>query len=151
MDGVEDPLELSVVLVNHNGAECLPGALDALASGTAETRVECVVVDSASSDGSWRDLGRHWRAARALRFADNIGFCAGSNRGAEAARGRLLAFVNFDARVEPGWDTPLRALLDDDPGISVATGLLLRPDGRTIEAAGLEIAPNMATYGRLEN
>jgi GT2 family glycosyltransferase len=37
-----------------------------------------------------------------------------------------------------------------DPEISVATGLLLRPDGTTLEAAGLEIAPNTATYGRLE-
>jgi GT2 family glycosyltransferase len=44
----------------------------------------------------------------------------------------------------------LRALLDGDPGISVATGILLREDGETIEAAGLEIAPNTATYGRLE-
>jgi N-acetylglucosaminyl-diphospho-decaprenol L-rhamnosyltransferase len=151
MDGVENPLELSVVLVNHNGANCLPGALEALARGTAEPRVECIVVDSASSDGSWRALDRVWPAVRVLRFDENIGFCAGCNRGAEAARGRMLAFVNFDARVEPGWDAPLRAVLDDDPHVSVATGLLLRADGQTIEAAGLEIAPNMATYGRLEN
>jgi len=151
MDGVENPLELSVVLVNHNGANCLPGALGALAAGTAESSVECIVVDSASSDGSWRGPERLWPAARVLRFDENIGFCAGCNRGAETARGRLLAFVNFDARVEPGWDAPLRAVLDGDPRVSVATGLLLRADGRTIEAAGLEIAPNMATYGRLED
>ena len=70
-------------------------------------------------------------------------------RRAEAARGRLVAFVNFDGEVEPGWDTPLRALLDD-PGVSVASGLLLDVSGETIEAAGLEIAPNMATFGRGE-
>ncbi len=29
-------------------------------------------------------------------------------------------------------------------------GLVLRPDGATLEAAGLDIAPNMATYGRAE-
>ena len=52
--------------------------------------------------------------------------------------------------MEPGWDRPLRALLDADPGVSVATGLLVSADGTTIEAAGLEIAPNTATYGRLE-
>ncbi len=38
----------------------------------------------------------------------------------------------------------------DDPGVSVATGLLLSVSGETIEAAGLEIAPNMATFGRGE-
>jgi GT2 family glycosyltransferase len=104
------------------------------------------VVDSGSADGSWEGLD----GARVLRFEANIGFCAGCNRGAEVATGRLLAFVNFDGRVEPGWDEPLRDLLDGDPSIAVATGLLLSADGATIEAAGLEIAPNTATYGRLE-
>ena len=137
------------MLVNHNGSACLPRALEALAHNTAEADVECIVVDSGSSDGSWQGVERRWGMARALRFEENVGFCAGCNRGAEAAAGRLLAFVNFDAAVEPGWDEPLRCLLDD-PGVSVATGLLLSPDGSTLEAAGLEIAPNMATYGVLQ-
>jgi GT2 family glycosyltransferase len=142
-------LELSVVLVNHNGAGCLPRALEALAQNTAESDVECLVVDSGSMDGSWQGVETIWSKARSLRFDENIGFCAGCNRGAEVASGRLLAFVNFDAAVEPRWDEPLRELLED-PDVSVATGLLLTADGSTLEAAGLEIAPNMATFGRLQ-
>jgi len=138
--------DLSVVLVNHNGARCLPATLGALSDGTTSPDTEVVVVDSGSSDGSWEDLD----GARVLRFEENIGFCAGCNRGAEAARGRLLAFVNFDGRVEPGWDAPLRELLDRDRSVAVATGLLVSADGETLEAAGLDIAPNVATYGRLE-
>jgi N-acetylglucosaminyl-diphospho-decaprenol L-rhamnosyltransferase len=141
--------ELSVVLVNHDGAGCLPAALRALAENTVTEDVECVVVDSASSDGSWQEVERHWPRARVLRFEENVGFCRGCNEGAKAADGRLVAFVNFDGEVEPGWDAPLRGLLED-PGVSVATGLLLDASGRTIEAAGLEIAPNMATFGRDE-
>jgi GT2 family glycosyltransferase len=142
-------VELSIVLVNHNGAACLPQTLEALARNTVEQDVECLVVDSGSDDDSWQRVEEVWEKARALRFDRNIGFCAGCNRGAEAATGRLLAFVNFDAAVEPDWDEPLRKLLDD-PGVSVATGLLLSPDGATLEAAGLEIAPNMATIARLQ-
>ena len=144
-----DEVELTVVLVNHNGADCLPRALAALARHTGGARVECIVVDSGSSDESWQDVTTLWGKARVLRFEDNIGFCVGCNRGAEAARGRLLAFVNFDSEVEPEWDLPLRRLLDD-PTISVATGAVLSRDGETIEAAGLEIAPNAAAYGRQE-
>jgi len=140
-----DP-ELSVVLVNHEGAACLPRALAALARNTATEAVEGIVVDSASTDGSWEGVERHWPAARALRFETNIGFAAGCNRGAEAARGGMVAFVNFDGEVEERWDEPLRALLAD-PVVTVATGLLLTADGRMLEAAGLAIAPNMATYG----
>jgi N-acetylglucosaminyl-diphospho-decaprenol L-rhamnosyltransferase len=138
--------ELSVVLVNYNGADCLPGALHALARNTDIADVECIVVDSASTDDSWRDVEGHWVRARSLRFDENIGFCRGCNRGAEAGDGRLVAFVNFDGEVEPGWDTPLRDLLAD-PSVSIATGLLVDADGDVIEAAGLGIAPNMATYG----
>jgi GT2 family glycosyltransferase len=142
-------MELSVVLVNHNGAACLAGTLEALARNTATEDVECIVVDSGSADGSWEGVEQAWPRARALRFEENVGFCVGCNRGAAVASGRLLAFINFDAAVEARWDEPLRRLLDDS-GISVATGLLLTPDGSTLEAAGLEIAPNMATYARLQ-
>ncbi|MGB2876218.1 MAG: glycosyltransferase, partial [Gaiellaceae bacterium] len=137
--------QLAVVLVNHNGVDCLPAALEALARNTATEEVECLVVDSGSIDDSWLDVERHWSKARSLRFEENIGFCAGCNRGAEAAQAGLLAFVNFDALVEPGWDPPLRELLVD-PTVSVATGLLLDSEGETLEAAGLEIAPNTATF-----
>jgi GT2 family glycosyltransferase len=93
---------LSIVLVNHNGAACLPAAIEALRSGTEATEVEWLVVDSGSADGSWRDVAGLWDRARALRFEENVGFCAGCNRGAEAAAGSYLALVNFDGRVEPG-------------------------------------------------
>src|SRR5262245_33691935 len=142
-------MELSIVLVNHNGAACLGGTLEALASNTMTDDVECIVVDSGSSDGSWEGVEQAWPDARVLRFEENVGFCAGCNRGADAASGRLLAFVNFDAAVEPGWDEPLRRLLED-PGIAVATGLLLTPDGSTLAAAGHELAPNTPAYGRLQ-
>jgi GT2 family glycosyltransferase len=135
-------IELSVVLVNYNGAACLPDTLAALARHTRAAH-EIVVVDSASTDGSWQGLD-----ARVERFEQNIGFAAGCNRGAEAATGRYVAFVNFDGQVEAGWDAPLLDLLRD-PGVAVATGLLVTPDGETLEAAGLAIAPNTATYGRL--
>jgi GT2 family glycosyltransferase len=141
--------ELSVVLVNHNGADCLPRTLGALARNTATEDVECIVVDSGSGDGSWQGVADVWGKTRPLRFEKNIGFCAGCNRGAEAATGRLVAFVNFDGEVEPDWDKPLRDLLDE-AAVAVATGVLLTSDGERVEAAGLEIAPNTATYGRDE-
>ena len=141
-------LELSVVIVNHDGRGCLPATLRALEERTEAEAFEIVVVDSGSTDDSWRGVEAHSRHARAIRFEHNIGFCAGCNRGAEAARGRLVAFVNFDGIVEPAWDVAMRGLLDD-PEVVVASGLLVTPDGGTLEAVGLEIAPNMATYGRL--
>jgi GT2 family glycosyltransferase len=90
----------SLSVFNHDGAGCLSQTLSALARNTVAQSVECVVVDSGSSDGSWENVEGHWEKARALRFEENIGFCAGYNRGVEASTGRLAAFVNFDGEVE---------------------------------------------------
>ncbi len=150
MQPSQTTLDLSIILVNHNGAGCLTGALAALREHTAANRVECLVVDSGSTDGSWLEVEEQWENARAVRFEENIGFCAGCNRGAEIARADLIAFVNFDSLVEADWDTPLRRALES-PDISIAGGLLLRPDGATVEAAGLAIAPNTATFGLAED
>ena len=108
--------ELSVVLVNHNGAGCLPAALEALAARHDASRAS-----SASSSTRARPTaaGRTSSAlggARALRFEDNIGFCAGCNRGAEAARGRLLAFVNFDGARRAGLGRAAARAARRDPG-----------------------------------
>jgi GT2 family glycosyltransferase len=143
-----DSPALSVVLVNHDGAACLPRALVALARNT-RSDAECLVVDSGSADASWLDVGAHWNRARAIRFDENIGFCAGCNRGAEAAQAPFVAFVNFDGEPEPDWDVPLRLALAD-PSVSIAGGMLVDPSGTLVEALGLAIAPNLATYGLCE-
>ena len=145
--GASKELELTIVLVNYNGADCLPAALEALVRNTSTESVEGIVVDSGSTDGSWEHVPQHWDQAHAIRYEENIGFCAGCNRGVEAARGRLIAFVNFDSVVEEDWDRPLRELLED-PSVSVATGLTLSADGETLESVGLGLAPNTAAYGR---
>ena len=69
--------ELSVVLVNYDGAGCLPQTLRALARAHAAPTPRASSSTPAPSDGSWRDVERHWDAARVLRFEHNIGFAAG--------------------------------------------------------------------------
>jgi len=62
-------------------------------------------------------------ADRVLRPERNLGFAGGTNLGLDAARGELLATVNDDAVVGPGWLAALTAALRGDPRAAAAQGI----------------------------
>jgi O-antigen biosynthesis protein len=67
-------------------------------------------------------------ADRILRPGRNLGFAAGTNLGIAAASAELVATVNDDALVEPGWAAALAAALDADPRAAAAQGVTLMMD-----------------------
>ncbi len=86
--------------------------------------LEVVVVDQ-SAGGVTLPEGL---ADRVLRPGKNLGFAGGTNLGLRAAAGELVATVNDDAVVEPGWAAALAAALAGDPGAGAAQGVNLRLD-----------------------
>jgi GT2 family glycosyltransferase len=56
--------------------------------------------------------------------------------------------INPDITFKPGFVAPLAAALDRDPDAGSAAPLLLRPDGRTIDSAGLVMKKNRKAYDR---
>ncbi|HVG30759.1 MAG TPA: glycosyltransferase [Pyrinomonadaceae bacterium] len=95
---------ISVVVPARDAAAHLPRCLDALLN-SHYPRFEIVVVDDASTDAT-ADIARS-RGCTVLRLAAQGGPAAARNRGARAARGDLLLFV--DADVEVRGDTVARA------------------------------------------
>ena len=67
-------------------------------------RSEVILVDDASTDGSWDAIRgmtatRHW--LRGLRFLGNQGQTAALAAGIEVARGSLIAFMDADMQNDP--------------------------------------------------
>jgi len=88
--------------------------------------VEIVVVDQGVSIDVPAGL-----ADQVLRPGRNLGFAAGNNLGISAATGDLVAPVNDDLLVEPGWAEKLIAAMAVDPRAGSAQGVNLvldRPD-----------------------
>ena len=102
---------VSVLIVNYNAGPHLLRCIAALRRQTV-TDFEAIVVDNASTDGSFAlarksatgDPRFHWDDA-----GQNLGFAAGSNRAARRARADWLATLNPDAFAAPDW---LARLLD---------------------------------------
>jgi GT2 family glycosyltransferase len=80
-------------------------------------------------------LGSAAPTAQVLRMADtvvrlgeNLGFAAANNIALAQAQGQMVALVNDDVVVEPGWLEQLVAVLDDRPEVASVQGLNLQLD-----------------------
>jgi GT2 family glycosyltransferase len=94
--------------VAHDSLAHLRSTLPALMSELGPED-EVIIVDSGSSDGLEHELARVAPGARLIVAGSNVGFAAGANLGAAAAKGELVVLLNPDARVQPGWAAAMRA------------------------------------------
>ncbi|MBI1841351.1 MAG: glycosyltransferase family 2 protein [Verrucomicrobia bacterium] len=98
------PPDISVVILNYNGKRWLPRCLASLREQTCWDRMEVIVADNASQDGSdllSQELLAGWPRARFAQNGGNLGYCEGNNRGAKLASGRYLFFLNNDTWLAP--------------------------------------------------
>ena len=100
--GHDSPPLVSVVVLTTLGATHLHDCLSSLqAQGYPAGAREVIVVDNASTDDPTEAARRAYPGARVIRNATNVGFSAGNNVGARAARGTYVVFLNDDTRVHP--------------------------------------------------
>ena len=92
--------EISVVLAVHNGMPYLPETMGSLFR-QAFKRFECVVVDDASSDDTWRYLqSLDDPRIRAVRL-QRVGFATALNEGIRLASSKWVARIDADDVAEP--------------------------------------------------
>src|SRR5215204_4296052 len=125
----------TVVVVNYNTAEEVPGCLAALRALDYPGAVQIVVVDNASTDGSADLVRAQFPTIELIASKANLGFAGGANRGWAAARGDVLAVINPDVRPRPGWLAALAGALRDhaDARAAIAGSKLLYGDGATLQ------------------
>jgi GT2 family glycosyltransferase len=91
---------VSVVVCVYNGAATLADCLDALAK-VDYPDVDVIVVDDGSTDGSREIAARYpWVT---LVAKGNGGLSSARNAGLSAASGKIVAYLDADARPDPTW------------------------------------------------
>ena len=127
----------TIVILNLNGRQHLRGCFESLASlDYPKARLEVILVDNASSDGSVEEMRQQHAAVRLFVNERNVGFAAGCNQGArEATDPALLVFLNNDMRVEPTWLRELVAPIVRKE-CSATTSKMLSWDGKLLNSAG---------------
>lgn len=124
---------VSVILVNFNGGDDTVAAIAAVRGIDWPTeRLEVVVVDNGSAGDDVARI-REAQADVVVAAGENLGFAAGCNRGAAAASGEYLAFLNNDARPDSSWISAAVAALDADAAIGAVASRVLDESGESID------------------
>ncbi len=120
---------ISIVIPVKNGGAHLERCLDAIAAQRIDERVEVVIVDSGSSDGSVA-LARARGALVQEIPPHEFSHGASRNLGAGLASGEMLVFISQDAYpVDEDWLERLTAPLRRDPEIAGVYGRQLPHEG----------------------
>ena len=135
----------AAVIVNYNGSIFLDPCLRALlACGVPPTEV--MVVDNASTDDSLQELTA-WPRADVRSSPVNLGFAGGANLGIRATEAPLVALLNPDVEVDPGFGAALERVFRIQPRLGAAGAKLRYPGRSTLQhAGGVVDQPLLATH-----
>ncbi len=137
------PIEVSAVVVNHNGREVLRACLRSLRAALAasDAATEILVVENASTDGSREMLAGEFADVEVVALDANLGFAGAAQLALGRAAGEWLLYVNNDVVVERGAVVALLAEARGGPGAVGALAAQMRfadrPD--VVNSAGLTI------------
>ena len=133
---------LAIIVLNWNGADDTLNCVESLQQQTL--RPEIIIVDNNSSDDSVERFEDHIKSQKKdapilIKNSQNLGFAGGINTGLIYAKEHNFEYIgvlNPDAIADKKW---CRALVDElsthlDCGI--ATGIMQRRDGKTLDTTG---------------
>ena len=129
-------VEVSIIIPVYNQVAFTLACLASIQQHSGITPYEVIVVDDSSTDATPEIVGAI-PGITYLRAEANAGFIATCNRGAEAARGTYLLFLNNDTTVTAGWLTALHDTFKFEPKAGLVGSKLVYPDGRLQEAGGI--------------
>lgn len=126
---------LSVVVVCHQSEGCLAACLRSIARQVPRP-TETIVVDSGSTDRT-AAISRGFVDARWHPLGHNLGFAAAANAGVRASTAPLVAVLNADIELHPGWIAAMLEAANRHPrAASFASVQFLAGEPGTLDGAG---------------
>ena len=127
----EQPLgpRVSAILVSCNQIEPLRRAVAALERSTDRERLEILVVDLGSQDGS-PQLDSEFPAIVTLRLPHNFGATKAMNIGTRTAKADLVFYLSPDVEVAPDTVQKLADKLEEDSDAAAVCPLLVDDEGK---------------------
>lgn len=137
------------IVVNKDGAAYLRGCLSSLLAQTY-TDLQVVLVDNASRDDSVELVRREFPVVHIIQSTSNLGFCAANNLAVRSTSSELVATLNNDTWVEPGWLESLVRTLESNATLGSVASLMVFADRLdVVNSAGICIDRAGIAWDRL--
>ncbi len=129
---------VSVVVLNYDGLRFLDACFSSLVRlDYPEDRLELLMVDNGSSDGSLAFMRERFPTVRIIELASNTGFSVGNNAGLRASTGDFVLVLNNDTDVDKHLVRAMVGVALDDARVGiVAPKILFRRRPGVINNAG---------------
>ncbi len=127
-------MDLSIVIVNWNTQDLLRDCLQSVLAHIGDLKVEVLVVDNASSDGSCGMVEAEFPEVELLKSKANLGFAGGNNMALRRAIGRYVLLLNTDTLVHGTVLQDAIDWLDRHPTCGIMGPKVLNTDG-TVQAS----------------
>lgn len=126
-------MKSTIIIPNYNGISFVETCLNSLEQEDAHV----IVVDNASTDGSYELIGEKFPEVETIRLKNNTGFCKAVNEGIATSDTEYVILLNNDTQVQPGFVNELERIMDRDDNIfSAAAKMISMYDRDKIDDAG---------------
>lgn len=146
MENLQHP-ELSIFVVAYNSSKHIIDCIGSIYRHTKQTEFEILLIDN-GPDGTQDLVAREFPTVRIVPSKGNIGFGAGNNRLAEAARGAAFLMLNPDTRLDDPAIDQLMAFRQSHPQASAWGGRTRTLDGE-LDAGNFMVLPTLGKLARL--
>ena len=127
--------QVSVVVLNWNGAHLLPVCLDSVRAQTFRD-FEVIMPDNGSTDGSVELVRERYPEVRVLPFSENLGFCLAVNAGIRASRGEFIALLNNDTELDRNYVNELVGAMQADGRLGICAPKMVYYDDPAHQLGG---------------
>ena len=126
----ESTADLAVIIVSTNEAHWLRRGLPSVFAHAGDAKLDVVVVDNSSTDGTRELVESEFPHARVVA-SENLGFGHANNCGVMTCDAPYVLFLNPDTEILEGTFDELLAALDRQPNIGLAGVIQQIDDGTT--------------------
>lgn len=120
---------LSVVVVTYNCRDLVSNCLHALERQRDEIDFETLLVDNASTDGTFSFVSESFPWVDVSSADSNVGFARATNSGLQQANGEYVLLLNPDTVVPDGGLAKVLAAMEARPDAGMLGCKLVKPDG----------------------